>query len=231
MSSSPPLPAYTTPSYAATGGTPHSAAASPEPEGEGAANPAGAAGRQQPPAGKPILKELGGLAAWSVTSAKPGSGVELLRDGSTDTYWQSDGIQPHLVNMQFNRRVAVQEVHLYVDYKSDESYTPSRLSIRAGSAHHDLKDICIVELREPTGWVKVPLAQPSPGGEQRPAAVQAFFFQVAVLANHQNGRDTHIRQILLYGPSGAAQASSSCGAAVAGQHLQTLESSVFATLR
>jgi anaphase-promoting complex subunit 10 len=59
--------------------------------------------------------------------------------------------------------------------------------------------------------------------------------QVAVLANHQNGRDTHIRQILLYGPSGAAQASSSCGAAAAaaaaGQHLQTLESSMFATLR
>lgn len=82
--SSPPLPAYTTPSYAATGGTPHSAAASPEPEGPGAAAAAG----RQPPAGKPLLKELGGLAAWSVTSAKPGSGVELLRDGSTDTYWQ-----------------------------------------------------------------------------------------------------------------------------------------------
>lgn len=43
-----------------------------------------------------------------------------------------------------------------------------------------MQDICIVELREPSGWVKVPLAQPSsaPGGEQRPAVVQAFFFQV-----------------------------------------------------
>lgn len=37
---------------------------------------------------KQHLKELGVLAAWSVTSAKPGNGVELLRDGSTDTYWQ-----------------------------------------------------------------------------------------------------------------------------------------------
>jgi anaphase-promoting complex subunit 10 len=34
------------------------------------------------------MRELGNLAAWSVTSAKPGNGVELLRDGSTDTYWQ-----------------------------------------------------------------------------------------------------------------------------------------------
>lgn len=34
------------------------------------------------------LRELGGLAAWSVTSAKPGNGVELLRDGSAETFWQ-----------------------------------------------------------------------------------------------------------------------------------------------
>jgi anaphase-promoting complex subunit 10 len=34
------------------------------------------------------LKEVGDLAVWSVSSAKPGNGVELLRDGSTDTYWQ-----------------------------------------------------------------------------------------------------------------------------------------------
>lgn len=34
------------------------------------------------------LREVGHLACWSVTSAKPGNGVELLRDGRTDTYWQ-----------------------------------------------------------------------------------------------------------------------------------------------
>ena len=31
------------------------------------------------------------------------------------------------------------EVHLYVDFKGDESYTPSKVSIRAGSAVHDLR--------------------------------------------------------------------------------------------
>lgn len=30
--------------------------------------------------------------------------------------------------------------------------------------------------------------------------MKAYFVQVAVLANHQNGRDTHIRQIKVYGP-------------------------------
>jgi hypothetical protein len=32
------------------------------------------------------------------------------------------------------------------------------------------------------------------------AAANRRLLQVAVLANHQNGRDTHIRQILLFGP-------------------------------
>jgi Anaphase-promoting complex, subunit 10 (APC10) len=43
--------------------------------------------------------------AMQVTSAKQGNGVEALRDGKDDTYWQSDGAQPHLVNIQFQRKV------------------------------------------------------------------------------------------------------------------------------
>lgn len=42
-----------------------------------------------------------------MTSAKPGNGVDLLRDGKEDTYWQSDGAQPHLINVQFQRKVNV----------------------------------------------------------------------------------------------------------------------------
>lgn len=34
------------------------------------------------------LREVGHLASWSVTSAKPGNGVELLRDGDAGTFWQ-----------------------------------------------------------------------------------------------------------------------------------------------
>ena len=54
-------------------------------------------------------------------------GVDQLRDGSYDTYWQSDGPQPHLVNIQFRKKTTVQDVCVYTDYKADESYTPNRL--------------------------------------------------------------------------------------------------------
>jgi hypothetical protein len=54
------------------------------------------------------IREVGHLAVWTVTSAKPGNGVELLRDGNKDTYWQSDGTQPHLVDIQFQKKMHVQ---------------------------------------------------------------------------------------------------------------------------
>ena len=53
----------------------------------------------------PESHEIGKLAVWTVTSAKPGNGVELLRDDRDDTYWQSDGMQPHLINIHFQKKV------------------------------------------------------------------------------------------------------------------------------
>ncbi|PBP15402.1 anaphase promoting complex subunit 10, partial [Diplocarpon rosae] len=41
------------------------------------------------------LKEIGNLASWTVSSCKPGCGVEALRDDDTGLFWQSDGPQPH----------------------------------------------------------------------------------------------------------------------------------------
>jgi anaphase-promoting complex subunit 10 len=44
-----------------------------------------------------------------------------------------------------------------LDYQLDESYTPKRLSVRAGSTFHDLLEVQVVDLAEPQGWVTVPL--------------------------------------------------------------------------
>ena len=90
-----------------------------------------------------------------MTSAKPGNGVELLRDNSLDTYWQSDGAQPHLVNVQFQKKVRVRELCIYADYRLDESYTPNKISVRAGNSFHDLREIKTVDLDEPSGWTRV----------------------------------------------------------------------------
>lgn len=33
-------------------------------------------------------REIGDQAVWSLSTAKPGNGVEQLRDDNSDTYWQ-----------------------------------------------------------------------------------------------------------------------------------------------
>lgn len=159
------------------------------------------------------LRDLGHEAAWFLSSAKPGNGVEQLRDGSTESFWQSDGPQPHLINIQFQRKVKVSEICIFVCFKVDESYTPSRISIRIGTAHHDLQEIQQLELKEPDGWINVPLAKPR-GDTELPSGctlrdpemggavdfIRTHFIQLAILTNHQNGRDTHVRQIKVHGP-------------------------------
>lgn len=141
-----------------------------------------------------VVREIGSQAVWSLSSCKPGSGVEQLRDNSNKTFWQSDGAQPHLVNIQFRKKTTVSEIKIYVDFKMDESYTPSKISVRAGNHFDDIQEIAFIELEEPKGWQTIPLHD----ANDRP--IRAFLIQIAVLSNHQNGRDTHIRQIKVNSP-------------------------------
>lgn len=38
-----------------------------------------------------------------------------------------------------------QELHLYLDYKLDESYTPNKIAVRAGNSFYDLK-VCTAQV-------------------------------------------------------------------------------------
>ncbi|XP_058855292.1 anaphase-promoting complex subunit 10 isoform X1 [Acipenser ruthenus] len=140
------------------------------------------------------VREIGSQAVWSLSSCKPGFGVDQLRDDNLETYWQSDGSQPHLVNIQFRRKTTVKMLCIYADFKSDESYTPSKISVRVGNNFHNLQEIRQLELVEPSGWIHVPLLDIVNN------PIRTFMIQIAVLANHQNGRDTHMRQIKVYTP-------------------------------
>ncbi|KAA3457513.1 pheophytinase, chloroplastic [Gossypium australe] len=154
------------------------------------------------------LREMGKKAAWSVSSCKTGNGVSSLRDDNLETYWQLKtrksvpNFDPTLLSILtcfhffligFSDQMLVV---LYVDFKLDESYTPSKISIRAGDGFHNLKEIKTVELVKPTGWVYLSLS----GNDPRETFVNTFMLQIVILSNHLNGRDTHVRQIKVYGP-------------------------------
>lgn len=144
-------------------------------------------------------RELGVEAVFSISSAKPGNGVDQLRDNILETYWQSDGSFPHLINIQFLRKVSLTKLCLYLDYATDESYTPKKVSVSIGTCLHDLSDIITVDMNEPCGWVVVDLTKSLKLQEDDTNCIRAHLLQVKVLAMHQNGKDTHIRQLKIYG--------------------------------
>jgi anaphase-promoting complex subunit 10 len=157
------------------------------------------------------LVEIGRQAVWSLSSAKNGNGVQQLLDNNVETFWQSDGLQPHFINIQFHKVMKVKQLSIYCNYKMDESYTPKQISIRIGSSFHDLREVRSIELDEPSGWVDIPLCSPSESGEneedpsleasRKQGYERTNMVQIAILSNHQNGRDTHIRQVKVYGPA------------------------------
>lgn len=141
-------------------------------------------------------RELGLDAVFMINSAKPGNGVEQLRDNNLETYWQSDGTFPHQINIQFPQKVAITKVCMYVNYSVDESYTPRKLALAVGSCPHDLVDVVATELQEPSGWVVFTLSDEH---TSKDSSVRGHFLQIKILSMHQNGKDTHVRQVKVFG--------------------------------
>lgn len=101
----------------------------------------------------PNLREISTLASWTVSSSKPGCSIPQLRHPSPNLFWQSDGPQPHYLNIHFFKLVRIVGLRLYLDFDQDESYTPTRIVLLAGSGMNDLVEWGEMRLETPRGWV------------------------------------------------------------------------------
>lgn len=170
---------------------------------------------------------------WSLSSQKPGHGIRQLRDPDLEQLWQSDGTQPHRITIEFGRRTAVTHVSLWLNVRRDDSYTPTKVLVEAGTDYHDLTEVRYRQWdsdlamatadgqplpAEPHGWKHFYLsAAPARsnmveenlteeqqkqlfGEEKRLEPIWTWMIQISVLANHQNGKDTHVRGCLVWGP-------------------------------
>jgi anaphase-promoting complex subunit 10 len=88
----------------------------------------------------------------------------------------------------------VSDVYIYVDHRIDESYTPSILSVRAGKNFNDLQEVSLVELCEPYSWIRIKIK------DIHCLSLKTHLLQIAILKNHQNGNNCHIRQIKIHSP-------------------------------
>lgn len=144
------------------------------------------------------FKEIGDMALWTLNSAKQGNGIFQLRDSNSETFWQSDGPIPHLVNIQFQQKVKISHVAIYLDLKTDESYTPEVISIRGGLNMQYLKEIRLLKLENPNGWIIVPLTSSGPDSVTKPY-IYTMNLQISVLQMFHSGKDTHVRLVKIFG--------------------------------
>ena len=152
------------------------------------------------PEGIKEMREIGDLAVWNLSSAKQGHGVDELRDNNTDTFWQSDSTQPHFINIEFQKKMKIKAVSLYIDFKTDESYTPSRISIKVGNSFNDLQEVKLIEFQDPNGWYTFYLEQANSLGDVIANYIKTMAVQIEIKENQHNGRDTHIRQVKIFSP-------------------------------
>ncbi|KAK4056566.1 hypothetical protein OIO90_002414 [Microbotryomycetes sp. JL221] len=145
------------------------------------------------------LKDIGDLATWSVSSSKPGFGVDNLRDPNMKTLWQSEGAQPHLINIQFHKKQSISQISIYADAALDDSYTPHKISLRAGTYFGDLLEIKSIEMQSPAGWQHFGLGSQSQPNENSDP-LRAHLLQIAIISNHMNGKDTHVRGVRVFAP-------------------------------
>ncbi|KAF8134849.1 anaphase-promoting complex, subunit 10-domain-containing protein [Boletus edulis] len=178
---------------------------------QNAANPAPSASANMPKDGMPIMHQtrvppilpwpdIGRIAKWSVSSYKFGFGTECLRDGDPDTFWHSDGPQPHFITIEFPRKVAIQKISIYLSWPQDDSYTPSTLAIRAGTGPSDLQDVRVATLDKPDGWITFDVSSELSEDGTTYKPVHGYVLQIIVVANHMSGKDTHIRGLKILGP-------------------------------
>lgn len=106
-------------------------------------------------------------------------------------------------------------MRIFLDFKSDESYTPTKIQFLAGMGVHDVQEFAEMSFDQPKGWIDVDFSNVGPiedddeddeDEEDRPRDIdwskrpvlRAFLVQIRILENHQNGKDTHLRAVQLF---------------------------------
>ena len=147
-----------------------------------------------------VKREIGDEGIWSLSSCKIGNGIEQLREENLSTFWQSDDVQPHFILIQFPKKMRINEIWLYLDYKTDESYTPSKISVRIENSFNEMVEAKVVDFEEPVGWFSIALEEKNSEGNTIKPYIKTMTVQIVILQNTHNGRDTHIRNVKIFSP-------------------------------
>ncbi|KAG5511635.1 hypothetical protein JKF63_07232 [Porcisia hertigi] len=101
---------------------------------------------------------------WTVSSAKHGNGVHhLIRHHDLNSFWQSDGMLPHVIRIQLGQLTPVEAMAVYVNSAVDQSYSPRVIRVKAGTHNGDMTEVAKVDIGagQVCGWVLIKLCEKS----------------------------------------------------------------------
>ncbi|GAB69011.1 anaphase promoting complex subunit 10 [Plasmodium cynomolgi strain B] len=153
--------------------------------------------------------DVGCLATWKLSSSKSKSDTKKLKDNNVNTYWQSSGLGPHTITIQFFKLTKISKIYLLFNYLLDESYTPYEISIKVGNDENRLDVLCTTfcdvnkyPVDDPF-WFIIDLAKfqlhsyfynYNMNAFKRTNFIYCRCIQICVMSSQHYGRDTRIRQ-------------------------------------
>ncbi|AQZ16872.1 DOC1 (YGL240W) [Zygosaccharomyces parabailii] len=143
------------------------------------------------------LSNVNHLAYWKPSSYKVGNPIDHALDDNPESFWQSDGIQPHQLDISFSKRMDIVMMALYFSLIADESYTPRLVKIYVGHSPSDALFYKTLEVRNVNGWVALTFED----NRSSDSLLKCQFIRIVFPVNHENGKDTHLRGIRVFGSS------------------------------
>lgn len=142
------------------------------------------------------ISNVNNLAWWNASSSKQGNPVENVLNDDPNSFWQSDGAQPHLIDVYFSRMMSIALIALYFSISSDESYTPKVFKLYVGTSPSDAVFYKSYHIDHLDGWVGLTFSD-----NREDALMKCQFIRFVFPINHENGKDTHLRGVRLYSPA------------------------------
>ncbi|WUR03528.1 anaphase-promoting complex subunit 10 [Vairimorpha necatrix] len=118
-----------------------------------------------------------------LSSYKKNNSLKELISNEMSEYWATDDSLPHGIQIKFHKLTYVEEIRLFLSFSQDDSYTPKEIEIRTGMTLSTMESILVVTLMEPEGLLSLSVKQ------------VCFYLQIIILSNHQEGKDSHIRNL------------------------------------
>lgn len=163
---------------------------------------------------------------WKASSYKAMHPIENVLNDDPESYWQSDGGQPHIVDIYFNKRVEVTLLALFFGFEVDESYSPSVMKVYVGDSINDLTYYEEWHIQRITQWYarkfpshpikkdksknvettsiyynrnKSKNKEKNEEMKEKTLPVKCQVMRLSFPLNHDNGKDTHLRGIRIFG--------------------------------